>query len=485
MTASVIHTNGINNNNGHLNGNSNSITGSSSSNAMSFTTAREISNTFSSTATVSASANHNNTSSNTNFKTSNTLKNSSFSPGTFDTFTLSFTSTNLFQLLCIVCLCLMSYYNSTQCGLVFDDISAIRDNKDLRPTTPLKNIFLNDFWGTPMRKEHSHKSYRPLTVLTFRFNYWLHELQSYGYHAINVMLHIAVCLLWKRVSRILVLQCTQRESLAVKCSFFSTLLFAVHPIHTEAVTGVVGRAELLSSLFFLGAFLAYSRAVSSSINAAKKSLKHKTQWFQLFINFSLCLLASMLCKEQGITIAGICVAYELFVVQNIHPLQLWHTLLNLFEERPTSSNHSTPSPTNKAAISKLLQTSSTSTAVAGASSLYLLTPKTPIQWSSTLVKRLGFLVFITICLLVGRVYVMGSQLPVFTRFDNPASAAESPARQLTYSYLIYLNSWLLLFPCDLCCDWTMGEYTNNKILLYICMYTRNGICIIKCKIIGC
>lgn len=44
------------------------------------------------------------------------------------------------------------YYNSCQCGFVFDDISAIKENRDLRPHTPLKNVFLNDFWGTPMHK---------------------------------------------------------------------------------------------------------------------------------------------------------------------------------------------------------------------------------------------------------------------------------------------------------------------------------------------
>lgn len=43
------------------------------------------------------------------------------------------------------------------------------------------------------------------------------------------------------------------------------------------------------------------------------------------------------------------------------------------------------------------------------------------------------------------------------RFDNPASAATYPTRQLSYHYLISLNTWLLLFPCDLCCDWTMGS----------------------------
>lgn len=42
------------------------------------------------------------------------------------------------------------YWNSLSCGFVFDDVSAILDNKDLRPSTPLRNLFLNDFWGTPM-----------------------------------------------------------------------------------------------------------------------------------------------------------------------------------------------------------------------------------------------------------------------------------------------------------------------------------------------
>ena len=57
---------------------------------------------------------------------------------------------------------------SLDCDFVFDDVSAVKDNRDLRPHSPITNIFLHDFWGTNMEKEHSHKSYRPLTVLTFR-----------------------------------------------------------------------------------------------------------------------------------------------------------------------------------------------------------------------------------------------------------------------------------------------------------------------------
>ncbi|KAK4310005.1 hypothetical protein Pmani_018405 [Petrolisthes manimaculis] len=41
-------------------------------------------------------------------------------------------------------------------------------------------------------------------------------------------------------------------------------------------------------------------------------------------------------------------------------------------------------------------------------------------------------------------------------FDNPASVAQTPTRQLTYNYLLSVNAWLLLLPSSLCCDWTMG-----------------------------
>ncbi|KAL1459078.1 hypothetical protein WDU94_011087 [Cyamophila willieti] len=94
--------------------------------------------------------------------------------------------------------CMVCYYNSCYCDFVFDDISAIKENRDLKPTTPIQNVFLNDFWGTPMHKEQSHKSYRPLCVVTFRWNYALHQLDPMGYHLVNMLLHGLVCLLYFR-----------------------------------------------------------------------------------------------------------------------------------------------------------------------------------------------------------------------------------------------------------------------------------------------
>ena len=43
-------------------------------------------------------------------------------------------------------LCTVVYWNSLSCDFVFDDITAVVDNRDLRPHVPLKNLFANDFW---------------------------------------------------------------------------------------------------------------------------------------------------------------------------------------------------------------------------------------------------------------------------------------------------------------------------------------------------
>ncbi|XP_049764898.1 protein O-mannosyl-transferase Tmtc3 [Schistocerca cancellata] len=297
----------------------------------------------------------------------------------------------------LLLVCLLCYYNSLQCGFVFDDISAIKDNRDLRPQTPLRNIFSNDFWGTPIHKEQSHKSYRPLCVLTFRWNYALHQLEPMGYHLINMLLHCLVTLMYFRMCCIFLPEIT---------SFVCGMLFAVHPVHTEAVTGVVGRAETLSSVFFLAAFMFYARATRR---------KRVTGWHSLLLSI-LSVATAMLCKEQGITVTGICAVYELIVAQKLRLNDLYNMLRSTVNGKATFH----------------------------------------VSWSSVATKRLTVLAVTTICLLMLRLQIMGSRLPVFTRFDNPASVAPTPTRHLSYNYLISVNLWLLLFPCDLCCDWTMG-----------------------------
>lgn len=67
----------------------------------------------------------------------------------------------------ILLVSLLCYYNSLYCGFVFDDISAIKENRDLRPYSPLKNIIFNDFWGTPIHKVNASQVF---LVLNFQID---------------------------------------------------------------------------------------------------------------------------------------------------------------------------------------------------------------------------------------------------------------------------------------------------------------------------
>ena len=120
------------------------------------------------------------------------------------------------------------YLNTLDCGMIYDDEPAIKWNRDIRSQVPWKQIFLNDFWGTPLHSAVSHKSYRPLCVASFRLNYMLHGLEPLGYHLVNVLLHAVVCYLYVQLCTLVFAQ--------VWPALMAGLLFAVHPIHTEAVS---------------------------------------------------------------------------------------------------------------------------------------------------------------------------------------------------------------------------------------------------------
>ncbi|KAF3425460.1 hypothetical protein E2986_03493 [Frieseomelitta varia] len=256
-----------------------------------------------------------------------------------------------------------------------------------------------------------------------------------GYHLLNVILHVGVCLLYFR---------TCLMFLSDSATFVSSLLFAVHPIHTEAVTGVVGRAETLSSLFYLAALIMYTKCCRS---------RRSTGWKSLILSMSF-VFTAMLCKEQGITATAVCVFYEIFVVQKVN-LTCEITVVH---------------------IKQLLQ-------LVRAMDIFLTLKaafggkKISLTWSSEGTKRLTVLTLVTFSLLILRLHVMGSKLPVFTRFDNPASVAPTPIRQLTYNYLAAVNLRLLFLPNDLCCDWTMGtiplieNFTDLRNLATIATHT--------------
>ena len=124
---------------------------------------------------------------------------------------------------------------------MFDDHRAILTNDDLDPLkTSLLDVLVHDFWGGHMTRVESHKSYRPLTVLTYRYlNYNFSQLQPYIYRLTNVLMHCLASVLFLFLSEIVLgenVKTDSTSSYTPSWATYTALLFAVHSIHTEAVS---------------------------------------------------------------------------------------------------------------------------------------------------------------------------------------------------------------------------------------------------------
>lgn len=117
-----------------------------------------------------------------------------------------------------------------------------------------------------------------------------------GYHAVNVALH---CL-----ATFLVIQLARR--LHPNGAGVAGLVFASHPIHTEAVAGIVGRADLIACNFYLLAFLSYVKHVDWRESGASMM----RQWTALGATL-LSSSVAVLCKETAVTALVICAIYDI------------------------------------------------------------------------------------------------------------------------------------------------------------------------------
>jgi hypothetical protein len=126
------------------------------------------------------------------------------------------------------------YVASLWNGFALDDTAIIVGNPLLRSVQGIWNAFTQPYWPP----ELGGKMYRPLPLATFVADTLLHSRA--WFHAVNVLWHAAATVAVAVLARRLV---NERAALA------AGLLFAVHPVHVEAVANVVGRAELMSGLF--------------------------------------------------------------------------------------------------------------------------------------------------------------------------------------------------------------------------------------------
>lgn len=149
------------------------------------------------------------------------------------------------------------YSDSLHAPFVFDDIPSIPENPDIRDIKNLKNrlVFSHEQRADAYR---TNDPGRPLPYLTLALNYHFGQLNTFGYHLFNLVLHILNVLLVFVLARILVGYLYQKEQFGVP--FFAALLFAVHPINAEVVVCSVHRTESLAAFFYLFTLFLFARA---------------------------------------------------------------------------------------------------------------------------------------------------------------------------------------------------------------------------------
>lgn len=149
-------------------------------------------------------------------------------------------------LLGLAALCLLVYANTLPNDLVFDDAELIRNHPGIRNPLDLGAVFGSRYWGPIIRND---VLYRPVTSWTLAANFGVNRAigvsgdSPFGYHLVNLALHAAVTML--------LLGFFIRAGLSPPAGWIGAALFAVLPIHTEAVAAVLGRADLLALLFGL------------------------------------------------------------------------------------------------------------------------------------------------------------------------------------------------------------------------------------------
>src|SRR3989344_516924 len=130
---------------------------------------------------------------------------------------------------------------------VFDDVTVVQNRGDLRDSTNFFNLFVSPYH----QNQPKTGLYRPLTMASYAINHYTNSFfapstssgQAVSFHVVNIIIHALNSFLVFWLINFLFPPTVDKKRFL---SYSAFLLFLTHPIHTEAVTSIVGRAELLS-----------------------------------------------------------------------------------------------------------------------------------------------------------------------------------------------------------------------------------------------
>ena len=146
------------------------------------------------------------------------------------------------------------YLNSFQVPWQFDDRPNIVDNAVVH----LRSFSLDQL--LKLVTSSFSDSIRFLSYFTFALNFYFGKLDVFGYHLVNLTVHIitGILLFWFILLTLnLPSQKGRYEEIAFRVAFLASLLFIAHPVQTQAVTYIVQRMTLLAAMFYLLAMILF------------------------------------------------------------------------------------------------------------------------------------------------------------------------------------------------------------------------------------
>ncbi len=201
---------------------------------------------------------------------------------------------NLIAFAIIAVMTLIAYSNTFNAAFHFDDNPSIVDNIDIKRLT----------WDTFVHALSGGT--RPIINLSLLFNYQLSGLNVVGWHIFNIGCHIAnsifvyLLVLWTLNLPVLSDQYGYRSR---RIALFASLLFALHPIQTEAVTYIISRTELIATFFYLATFLFFIKGANTG------------KFSYIIGSFAMAALA-MGSKEWAVTLPAMLILYDFLFLSN-------------------------------------------------------------------------------------------------------------------------------------------------------------------------
>jgi tetratricopeptide (TPR) repeat protein len=196
------------------------------------------------------------------------------------------------HLLILVALAALPYLNSLRNGFVYDDTDQILVNPYIRNFHHLREIFTSSVWSFMGDFRGSSNYYRPVMSLGYALCYRLFGPHALGFHLANLLANVGVVLLVYLVTRRMFR--SPAVGLATAC------IFALHPIHSEAVNWIAAVTELELAFFFL---LTFGFFLASAREAGKSSIPLQVAMAGSFV-------VALLSKEQALTLPVLATLYE-------------------------------------------------------------------------------------------------------------------------------------------------------------------------------